>query len=153
MTTQHPASAHSTPLNHPEESALMNLDILARLETHEREAEVRHHLDERSLERAANRRRQRTAESDADATGLLSRIVGWLAPYRVARAGTRAAADAVLPRLASETGRVQRDAELNGQVSANGGPRQVSAMSRAAAIDTCPPGTDCGTATAANRAA
>ena len=86
MTTQHSPSAHSTPLNHSEESNHMNLEILAQLETQRREAEVRHHLDERSLERAANRRRHRTTASDADGPGLLGRFIGWLAPNRVATA-------------------------------------------------------------------
>ena len=91
MTTQHSPSAHSTPLNHAEESAHMNLEILAQLETRRREAEVRHHLDERSRERAANRRRHRTTASDADGPGLFSRFIGWLAPNRVATAsGTTA---------------------------------------------------------------
>ncbi len=78
MTTQGSPSSHSTPLNHSKETP-MNLDTLARLETQAREAEIRHHLDERTLERAAERQNHRTATSGADGPGLLSRFIGGLA--------------------------------------------------------------------------
>lgn len=98
MTIQPIDSDHSKPLNDNEESAPMNLDSLSRLQTQARQSEVRHHLAERTLELAANRRRRRIATSNSDGPGLLSRFVGRLAPRRVASAG----GNATHPRDAQE---------------------------------------------------
>jgi hypothetical protein len=102
MTIQHSGSTNSTTNSYTEESAPMNLDTLARLETQAREAELRHHLDERVLERAADRQRHRPTASGADGPGWLSRLVGRLAPRRVANANLVATDDAQEPAVVAK---------------------------------------------------
>jgi hypothetical protein len=137
MTTQHSPSAHSTPLNHSEESTSMNLEILAQLESSRREADVRHHVDERSLERAAKRRRDRTATSDADGPGRWSRLIAWLAPRRVA--------------TASGTTTMEPLAR-SGHVSGNAQELVAPQHSAVKATEVCTAGMECAVSTA-NRAA
>lgn len=154
MTTERSTATHLTPANHHQESAPMNLDTLARLETQAREAELRHHLDERTLERAADRQRHRLATTGADGPGLLSRLIGRLAPRRVARAGDDADGGAKQPLVTHQSGSADHDAAPPRAVSVGGGGGQIAARPQPArAIDTCTSGIDCDSATAGNRAA
>jgi hypothetical protein len=133
MTTQHSGSGHSTRLNHAEEIATMNLEIIAQMEAQRRETEIRHRLDERSLERAANRRRHRTAASGADGPGLLSRFIGWLAPNRVATAsGTTAEPRAPQSRSTPQLLAPQPPAVKAGDACASGMDCTASTAHRAA---------------------
>jgi hypothetical protein len=104
MTNQYSATSHSATTNNPEESAHMNLDTLARLETRAREAEIRHHLNARSLEHAADRQRHRPTATRADGQRLVNRFIGWLAPRRVASATRRAMVDAQEPAVLTTAG-------------------------------------------------
>jgi hypothetical protein len=87
MTADHSASSHSTYLTDHQESPHMNLDTIAQLETQARQAEIRHHLDERVLERAASGLKHTAARSGPGGPGILSGFIGRLAPQRVATAG------------------------------------------------------------------
>jgi hypothetical protein len=102
MTTQHSGSSNFATNRYTEESAPMNLDTLARLETKAREAELRHHLDERILERAADRQRHRPTDSGAEGPGWLSRLVARLAPRRVASANLAAVDHAQEPAVVAK---------------------------------------------------
>jgi hypothetical protein len=104
MTIQPINSDHSKLLNDHEESAPMNLDSLSRLQTQVRQSEVRHHLEERTLELAANRRRRRIPSSGKDGSGLLNRFVGRLAPRRVASAGGNKPHPGIAQEAADEPG-------------------------------------------------
>jgi hypothetical protein len=86
MTNKQGWARNSTPLIDHQETTQMNIDSFSRLETQTREAEIRHHLEERTLELAVTRRKRQTAASGTGGSGLVSWFLGWLAPRRVATA-------------------------------------------------------------------